>query len=228
MRGRYPKFAYVSVLFVALLCGNLQNANASAISTTADPFPGNTVLTTGTQTWQSADFQILDGVMGSLNVQSDVFSDGDETLTLSTIFTGQLVYVGTPGATAFSLPGTFDVTITGRSSSGTAGSWAATLQNLAVAGSVGGIPVAVTTVVSAVSVSSVSAGTVAITAVGPSTFNIDDSFTLFAQISRGGASPEPFDPLLLTNTDIPEPATLSLLALPLAGAFWARRRRARG
>ena len=217
-------FIRIALPIVAFLYGGVVDANASAISATADPFPANTELTTGTQVWQSADFQILDGVDGNLSVQSDVFSAGNETLVLNTVFTGQLVDLNTSTTTAFVLPGTIDVTIAGRTAAGSTGSWAATIQSLAVGGIVNSSFTIVTNVVSPVSVSSVSAGTVQIAATGGGTYNIDDSFTLYPQISSNGGPPEAFAPVLLTNADVPEPTTWALLALPFAGLFWLRRR----
>ena len=220
-------FSRPALLAVAILCAVAVNGNATVQSQTADPFPANTVLTTGTQVWFSADFQVLDATFGALSIQSDVFSGGTEALVLTTVLTGRLVDIGNGISTDIALNGTIDIVIDGRTSAGSSGSWTSHIQDLALSGNANGVPVLITAVASAVSVSAVSAGTVTISDNGNSTYTIDDTFVFPPQISFAGFQPEPFAPLLAVNTDAPEPATLALLGLPLAGLAWARRRRAR-
>jgi len=197
-------------------------AQASFITTSPDPFPPGSgyVQADGCLTSGPLAGLCTSNVMGTILSASSSIAGGNELVVLNELVVGDLSSGGV-ALGSFSVTGTLDLTLAGRSSLSETGTFAGMVTAENYAGSIAGIPLTFTLDPSMASTAQI---TIASLQEAPPLFQIDSFFDIFSDISINGGLPIPVGGFPITGVAAPEPTTLLLLGLPLIAIAGLRRR----
>jgi hypothetical protein len=159
------------------------------------------------------------GSLAGTSVTGSTFDASGQHISIDAVYTSEVTDLSHTPIGTLSLTGEIDESVDGRTGPTDIGTWTTGLDKLDLSGTVLGDPVTV-----ALDPSNPSTGTTSITPTG-SEFLISSFFDVFVDITIDtGTGPLMVSkgPLRVNLEPLPEPATILLLMLPLAGLFALR------
>jgi hypothetical protein len=204
------------VMILALASLGTATAQASVISNTPDPLPPGSgyVLTSGLPVcFASVQICATAGTLSNFSNITSTFDAAGQELHFSGVVTATLTNLSNQPEGTVTLTGPVGETILGRTSATQLGTWSTKVTSLDLTGSFDNVGVAVTQ-----DPGNPSLGQTTIAALGQQ-FLTTSFFDVFVDVALATVPPQAAEvgPLHAELQAVPEPASLALLLLPLAG-----------